>query len=69
MEMIMKLTAENYDKKITIELPDDSDLYQVFDSFYALVIGLSFPQKAWADVVSEMAEDYTPSRGNTDGDV
>lgn len=53
----MKLTAENYNKKISVDLPDDSDLYDVMEAFQTLVLGMTFHPSSWDRVIMELAEE------------
>jgi len=47
----MTLSASSYDRKISIEIPLDSDANEVFRTFKALMVGLTFADKAFDDAV------------------
>lgn len=47
----LTLTASNYDRKISVEIPMDSDANEVFTAFKTLMIGLTFHDKSFNDAV------------------
>jgi hypothetical protein len=49
----LTLTASSYNRKLSIELPVDSNGNEVFDAFKALMIGLTFSEKTFDNVVTQ----------------
>jgi hypothetical protein len=47
----LTLTASSYNRKISIEIPMDSTANEVFEAFKTLMVGLTFPEGAFDDVV------------------
>lgn len=55
------LTAENSYSKQTIELHEDSDIEQMFNSFRALLIGLTFHEIVIDNQILQLAENIIPN--------
>jgi hypothetical protein len=49
----LTLTASNYNRKLSIELPMDSDSHELFDAFKALMVGLTFCEKTFDVAVTQ----------------
>lgn len=49
----LTLTASNYNRKFSIELPMDSTSHELFDAFKALMVGLTFTEKLFDDAVTQ----------------
>lgn len=49
----LTFTASNYNRKLSIELPMDSDAHEVFDTFKALMVGLTFNEKSFDNAVTQ----------------
>ena len=49
----LTLTASSYNRKLTIELPMDSNGHEVFEAFKALMVGLTFSEKTFNNVVTQ----------------
>jgi len=47
----LTLTASVYNRKVNVELPNDSDANTVFEAFKTLMVGLTFSEKAFDDAV------------------
>jgi hypothetical protein len=56
----IKLSAENSYSKHTIELGEDSDIEQMFTSFRALLIGLTFPEVVIDNQILQLAQNIIP---------
>jgi hypothetical protein len=41
-----------------VELPADSTLYDVFDGFYTLALGMGFSTSTWASVMQSLAQEH-----------
>lgn len=59
----MKFYVESYvdkreEKKITIEIPDDSDIYDVMDTVNSLLVALSFHQNSIFEGCKYLLEQY-----------
>jgi hypothetical protein len=49
----LTLTASSYNRKLSIELPVDSDNTEVFDAFKALMVGLTFSEQSFDNAVRQ----------------
>jgi|APGre2960657404_1045060.scaffolds.fasta_scaffold09988_5 hypothetical protein len=49
----LTLTASNYNRKLSIELPMDSDSHELFDAFKALMVGLKFCENTFDTAVTQ----------------
>lgn len=49
----LTLTASSYNRKLSIELPVDSDNTEVFDAFKALMVGLTFSEQSFDSAVTQ----------------
>jgi hypothetical protein len=54
---VLTLTASNYNTKLTIELPKDSNADDVFDAFQTILIGLGYPRDIMDMLVLDKAEE------------
>lgn len=54
----LTLTASSYNKKITLELPMDSNADEVFEAFKALMVGLTFLPEAFDNSVINYYNEY-----------
>lgn len=55
----LTLTATNYNTKVSVELPSDSDANEVFAAMQTLFTGIGFAEQSFKDVVMEYAEVYS----------
>ena len=55
---VTTLTATSYNRKISIELPLDSDAYDLMEAFATLMKGLSFPDGVWEEVIRNLANEH-----------
>lgn len=53
----MKITAQHFKVKITIEIPDDSDLHDMVNSFKSIAIGLGFQSNSWDRIFENIDAD------------
>lgn len=49
----LTFTASSYNRKLSIELPMDSDVHEVFDAFKGLMIGMTFGEKTFDSAVTQ----------------
>jgi hypothetical protein len=49
----LTLTASSYNTKISIDLPMDSNGFEVFAAFKALMVGLTFTEKSFDNAVMQ----------------
>lgn len=54
----LTVTAQNYNKKISVEIPSDTDLYDLMQAFKTLTIGLTYNSDNWKEVILQLAEEY-----------
>jgi len=55
----MKISVEQYDKKITIDCEhDDYTIDEVLEMFRTLAIGMTFHEDSWKEAVINMADIY-----------
>lgn len=52
----LTLTVTSYNRKISIELPCDTEMGELFDAFEALVVGLGYSLDSWKDEIMERGE-------------
>lgn len=52
----LTLTASSYNRKISIEIPCDSEMGELVDAFEALVVGLGYSLDSWKDEIMERGE-------------
>ena len=71
MTNLMKLVAENYGKKVQVEISQDSDIYEVLEAMRVLVIGLTYVDISWRNAIIELADIYRDedTRKFPNGDV
>lgn len=54
----LTLTATNYNREVTVKIPQDSNLDEVFEAFQTIVKGLGYNEMGLKDVICEWAELY-----------
>lgn len=54
----LTLTATNYNTKVSVELPADAELSEVFDAFKTLISGLGYMEGALETIILDHAEIY-----------
>jgi hypothetical protein len=52
----LTISATSYNRKVSIELPCDSELSEVVDAFEALMVGLGYSLDSWKDEIMERGE-------------
>lgn len=52
----LTLTATSYNRKISIELPCDTEMGELVDACETLVIGLGYGLESWKDAIMERSE-------------
>ena len=52
----LTLTVTSYNRKISIELPCDTEMGELVDAFEALVVGLGYSSDSWKEVIVERGE-------------
>ena len=52
----LTLTATNYNREVTVKIPQDSNLDELFDAFQTIVKGLGYSETGLKDVICEWAE-------------
>jgi hypothetical protein len=52
----LTLTATNYNREVTVKLPQDSNLDELFDAFQTIVKGLGYSETGLKDIICEWAE-------------
>jgi hypothetical protein len=60
---VLTLTVTNYDRKVSIELPSDSDASEVLEACMTLMTGLTFQHESIEDVICAKAEEIAQLRG------
>ena len=56
----MVIKIEHYGKTFTAEIPDDSDLYDVMDSFNGLLVCCTYQPESINDYILEKADELQP---------
>ena len=49
---VTTITVTSYDRKVSIEIPLDSDAHEVFDAFKTIMVGMTFHPKSFDDAVA-----------------
>jgi hypothetical protein len=53
------ITAQQYGTKVSVEIDhSDTDIDELMDAFYTLVIGLGYHDSAWKEWVVDRADEY-----------
>lgn len=52
----LTLTATAYNRSVTVKIPQDSNLDELFDAFQTIVKGLGYNEAGLKDVICEWAE-------------
>ena len=55
----LTLTATNYNREVTVKLPQDSNLDELFDAFQTIVKCLGYSETGLKDIICEWAELHT----------
>jgi len=48
---VTTFTVTSYDRKVSIEIPLDSNAFEVFDAFKTIMVGMTFSEKNFDDAV------------------
>lgn len=59
----LTITAQSYDRKISVEHPQDLDMMELMELFKTIAMGLTFSESTWEDVVLTLAEEYNEKHG------
>jgi hypothetical protein len=54
----LTITAQAYDRKVSVEHPQDLDMMELLDMFKAIAMGLTFSESTWEEAVITLAEEY-----------
>ena len=57
----MQISLKHYDIKVTIDMPDDVSIDQVFEQFNALLISATFQQESINQWIIEKADELNQS--------
>jgi hypothetical protein len=49
---VTTITVTSYDRKVSIEIPLDSDAHEVFDTFKTIMVGMTFHEQTFNDMVA-----------------
>jgi hypothetical protein len=52
----LTLTVTSYNRKVSIELPCDTEMGELVDAFETLVVGLGYSLDSWKDAIVERGE-------------
>lgn len=55
----LTLTVTSYNRKISIELPCDTEMGELVDACETLVVGLGYSMESWKDEIVERGNAYT----------
>lgn len=59
----LTITAQSYDRKISVEHPQDLDMMELMELFKAIAMSLTFSESTWEDAVLTLAEEYNEKHG------
>jgi hypothetical protein len=51
------LSGSNHNRKITVEIPWDADLYEFVEACKTLAVGLGYNPETWNDVIVNLADE------------
>lgn len=54
----LTVTAQNYNNKVSVEIPSDASLCELMEAFKTLTIGLTYSPDSWKDVILQLADEY-----------
>jgi hypothetical protein len=55
---VTTITATSYDRKVSVELPLDSNAFEVFEAFKTIMVGMTFSPKSFDDAVVAYFYEY-----------
>jgi hypothetical protein len=58
----MKIEATNYDIKVSIERPDDLSIFDLFEMFKVITLGITFSESKWNDAICDLAEEINETK-------
>ena len=56
------ITASNYDRKISMEIPSDSSMEELFEAFKTIALGLTFHSESWDNTILQLADEIRDER-------
>ena len=56
------VTASNYDRKISVELPSDVGLDELFEAFKTIALGLTYHADSWDNHILQLSDDIRDER-------
>ena len=58
----MTLLGSNHNRKITVEIPWDADLYEFVEACKTLAVGLGYNPETWNDVIVNLADELNTDK-------
>jgi len=65
---VTTFTVTSYDRKVSIEIPLDSNAFEVFEAFKTLMVGMTFTEKMFDDAVVGYYFEHELGKDNHDND-
>ena len=56
------LFRSNHNRKITVEIPWDADLYEFVEACKTLAVGLGYNPETWNDVIVNLADELNTDK-------
>ena len=63
------LLVSNHNRKITVEIPWDADLYEFVDACKTLALGMGYNPETWNDVIVNLAHEISESDNDYDNTI
>ena len=63
------LLVSNHNRKITVEIPWDADLYEFVDACKTLALGMGYHPELWNDVIVNLAHEISESDNDYDNTI
>lgn len=60
----LTITAQAYDRKISVEYPQDLGMVELLELFKSIAVGLTFSEDMWKEAILRLAEEYEDNNIN-----
>ncbi len=57
-EQYMKISGEAYGSTVTVQISQDSNLYDFVQACRTVALGLTFHEQSWREVIMDIADEY-----------
>lgn len=63
------VTAQAYNRKISVELSLDATIDEVLDAFKTIALGMTFHETSWKNAIIELAHEYLDEEKRLDNSL